>query len=390
MITGLAPGRDALAADDPATTISATDAAHATAAVDAAEAIESPSTAAPPPYTLSLGIQANAFRCDSRCIYSQRIAGSPSGDISGAALNNVTLSGTARVTPQLKVTLAAHYTGMGQKKGSDQVDLLMGVVRLELSDKMNFWAGRFFTPSDRVNLDGPYLTNDLTPFVDQVADSYPGVHSGAANGVTYWGDFGRWKVNLGMFHGPSLDSAVRDKGTPLAAARVMYDFWDKEEGYLLRSSTYGTQNVLALALAGQSQDGRSAWNVDGLLDRKLHTGGVLTVEFEYQKDNGLTSRVRSDGAFLMASYLLAPRIGKGQLQPLLKYSVKRFDAEAPAPAYRLRTLEANLNYVMNGESALVGVYYLKQRDFQVPAPLTSEGVRYLSPQELGLKVQFRL
>ncbi len=347
----------------------------------------------PLPYALGVGIQASAYRCDSLCIYGQREPSSVSGTVDGATLNNFSLSATAAVTPELKLTLAGQYTGSGPEPGQQQLDLMLAIVRLELSDPFNIWIGRFFTPSDRQNLDGPYFTNDLTPFIDDVSGFYPSEHFGADDGIAYWGDFGRWKVSIGAFDGRSVGSAVPNKGTALAAARLMVDFWDKESGYLLRSSSYGTQNVLALAIAGQSQDGRSAWNVDGLLDRKLGAAGVVTTEFEYQQDGGLSVSTPSRGAFLMASYLLPQRLGIGQLQPLLKYSIKRFNAVVSAPAYTLTTLEANLNYIINGADALIGFYYLKQRDLLLAttsAALGSAHAQFIDPQELGIKFQFRL
>lgn len=347
----------------------------------------------PLPYTLAVGIQASAFRCDSLCIYGQREPSSIDGTVDGVALNNFSLSGTAALTPEIKLTLGGQYTGTGPEAGEQQLDLMLAIVRLEFSDPFNIWIGRFFTPSDRQNLDGPYFTNDLTPFVDEVAGWYPSEHFGADDGIAYWGDFGRWKVSVGAFDGRSVGSAVPNKDTALSAARVMFDFWDKESGYLLRSSSYGTQNVLALAIAGQSQNGRSAWSVDGLLDRKLGAAGVVTSELEYLQDGGLTVATPSRGAFLMTSYLLPQRLGAGQLQPLLKYSVKRFDAVAVAPAYTLTTLEINLDYVINGADALIGFYYLKQHDVLLAAtsaPLGLTRVQFIDPQELGLKIQFRL
>ena len=347
----------------------------------------------PLPYTIGIGIQANAFHCDTSCIYSQREPSNSAGRISGAELDNVSLSGTVSVTPKLKFTLAGQYTGTGQGPGDNQVDLQLAIARLELSDQFNLWAGRFFTPGDRVNLDGPFFTNDLTPFVDEVGGWYPSVNFGADNGIAYWGDFGILKVNLGVFDGHSVNSAVSDKNTALGAARLMLDFWDKEPGYLMRSSSYGKSNVLALALAAQSENGRSVWDLDGLLDRRLASGGVITSEVEYLQDSGLTASTPSHGAFVLTSYLLPRHLGAGQLQPLLKYTIKRFDATTTAPAYTLRTFEADLSYVMNGPNALLGIYYLQQHDVLLTvlsAPLAAQRIRFLDPQELGLKVQFRL
>jgi hypothetical protein len=345
------------------------------------------------PYTFSFGLQGSAFHCESQCIYGEREPSSITGSVNGAGLNNVSLLGTAAVSPQLKFTLGAQYTGSGPEPGDQQLDLMLAIVRLELSDPINFWIGRFFTPSDRQNLDGPYFTNDLAAFADGVAGSYPSEHFGADDGIAYWGDFGRFKVSLGAFDGRSVTSAVPNKDTVLGSARVMVDFWDKESGYLLSSNSYGAQNVLALAIAGQSEDGRSAWNVDGLLDRRVGAGGGVTGEFEYLQDNGLSASTPSRGAFLMTSYLFPMRLGAGQLQPLLKYSVKRFEAVATAPAYTLTTLEANLDYIINGADALIGLYYLKQHDLllrAVSAPSGATQVQFIDPQELGIKLQFRL
>jgi hypothetical protein len=343
------------------------------------------------PYSIDVDIQASAFHCQSLCIYGQREPSSASDSIDAAALNNLTLSGTASVSPKLKLTLAGQYTGSGPLPGEQQVDLMLAIVRLELSDPLNLWIGRFFTPSDRQNLDGPYFTNDLTPFVDQVGGGYPSDHFGADNGIAYWGDFSRLKLSIGAFDGHSVTSAVRNKDTALAAARLMVDFWDKESGYLLSSSSYGTQNVLALAIAGQSQNGRSVWNVDALLDRRLGAAGVITSEFEYLQDRGLTVSTPSRGAFLMTSYILPQRLGAGQLQPLLKYSVKRYQALAAAPAYTLKTLEANLSYLIHGADALVGIYYLRQQGVPLAAASAPPGsaAHFLDPEELGLKLQFR-
>lgn len=347
----------------------------------------------PTPYTVGFGIQGSVFHCDSLCIYGQREPSGAAGSVDGAGLDNVSLSGTLAATPQFKLTLAGQYTGSGAQSGESQVDLLLAIVRLELSDPINIWIGRFFTPSDRQNLDGPYFTNDLTPFVDDVGAWYPSEHFGADDGIAYWGDFGRFKLSIGGFDGHSVASAVPDRNTVLGAARLMVDFWDKESGYLLRSASYGAQNVLALAIAGQSENGRSAWNVDGLLDRRLGASGVLTAEFEYLQDRALTASTASRGAFLMTSYLLPHRWAAGRLQPLLKYSLKRYEAAPAAPAYTLATLEANLNYIINGADALMGIYYLKQHDVLLAAgssPPVSTRAQFIDPQELGLKIQFRL
>ena len=96
------------------------------------------------------------------------------------------------------------------------------------------------------NLDGPFFTNDLTPFVNGVDDDYPQRAFRRRRRHRLLGRLRLLKVSLGAFDGRSLTSAVSDKHAVLGAARLMVDFWDKEEGYLLRSSFYGASNILAL------------------------------------------------------------------------------------------------------------------------------------------------
>jgi hypothetical protein len=343
-------------------------------------------------YSLSAGLQASYFRCYSACIYNGNAPRRTEGSVDGGALNNFTLSGTANLTSEIKLSLAGEYTGSGSAPGSDQFDLLAGIVRLEFLDQSNMWIGRFYAPSDRVNLAGPFFTNDLAPFRNGVDDDYPQARLGSDDGIAYWGDFNMLKLSVGGFEGRSLTNTASERRGPLVAARLMLDFWDKEEGYLLRSTFYGDSNILALGVAAQSENGRSAWDVDGLLERRLRDSGVITCEFEYQQDRRLSERAASRGWFLLTSYLVPQRLGPGQLQPLLKYSEKSFDASA-LPAYTLRTLEANLNYIINGANALVGLYYLKQRDVLLglgAQPPRAGEYSFIDPQEVGLKIQVRI
>ncbi len=255
---------------------------------------------------------------------------------------------------------------------------------------VNIWAGRFLPPSDRANLYGPYYADDWTPFADGVADYYPDVYDGRDNGLAYWGQFGILKVQLGAFDGQSLNSAVADRSKLLGAARVTLDFWDPEPGYYLNGTYYGDKNILALGAAAQTQDGNSTYDIDGLMEKKLAGAGAVSVEAEYERDNGLTAATHSNGWYGLVAYVFPQVIGIGKFQPLVKYSDKTFDSTVgtlytPYVSSReLKTTEVNFNYIIKEFSARVGIYYLHQNGFMSPT------LGVISPSEWGLKMQLQM
>jgi len=342
-----------------------------------------------PALTVGAGLQTNFYDCDKACIYSSGTPNTPGGSVAGFDLDSIRLYVNGSVTDQIKFTFDTEYTGSGSGPGDNKVAVLDAIARYEYSSAFNIWAGRFLPPSDRANLYGPYYADDWTPYADGVADYYPDVATGRDNGVAYWGDYGPMKVQIGAFDGGSLNSAVADKSKLLGAARVMWDFWDKESGYYLNGTYYGDKHVLALGAVGQTQDSKTAWSLDGLLDEPLDGAGAISVEAEYQKDDGLVATTASHGWYGLAAYLFPQVVGIGKFQPLVKYSEKTFDAgtavttETFVPGFRLKTTEVDLNYVIKEFDARVGLYYLHQ---------SSDAIAVVggSPTEAGIKLQLQM
>lgn len=339
-----------------------------------------------PGVTVGAGLEASLFNCDKACIYSPSSVPTGDSSVTGFALNSIRLYVNGSVTNTIKLTFDTEYTGSGSGAGSDKVEVLDAIARFEFSDYVNIWAGRFLEPSDRANLAGPYYANDWTPFADGIADYYPGIENGRDNGAAYWGDFGIAKVQLGVFDGESLGgTAVKDSSKLLYAGRVMLDFWDKEKGYYLNGSYYGDKDILSVGAVVQSLDSKTAWDIDGLMEKKLGTSGAVTVEAEYQKDNGLNANnfnnAANDGWSVLASYLFPQVIGIGKFQLLAKYGDKTFDATAITASNQIRTTEVDVNYIIKEFNAKVGLYYLGQ---------TESDPGTLSPTEVGLKLQLQM
>jgi hypothetical protein len=184
---------------------------------------------------------------------------------------------------------------------------------------------------------------------------------------------------VGAFDGASLNSAVKDPAKILLAGRLTLDFWDKESGYYLNGTYYGDKNLLALGVAAQSLDSKTTWTVDGLMEKNLGTAGAVTVEVDYNKDNGLTGVIPSNGWSGLGAYVFPEVVGVGKFQLLAKYSEKSIDATATAASYKVKTTEGNFNYIIKSFNARVGLYYLTQK-----------GSSSVTPSEIGLKLQLQM
>jgi hypothetical protein len=331
-----------------------------------------------PPITVGVGLQTSIYDCEKSCIYSPSTASGDESSVQGIAVDSIRLYIDGSVTNTLKLTFNTEYTGSGSSPADNKVEVMDAIGRFEYNNYFNLWAGRFLPPSDRANLYGPYYANDWAPYADGVAGFYPNVAVGRDNGVAYWGDFGMLKVQVGVFDGETVNSAAADKSNLVYAGRLTMDFWEKESGYYINGTYLGDKDVLALGVAAQSQDSKTTASVDALMEKKLPNLGVVTIEAEYNRDNGLTSATSSDGWYGLAAYVFPVMVGIGKFQILGKYSRKTLDTWPVDD--KLKTAEVNLNYIMKNFSARVGLYYLNQKDQNLGT----------SPNEFGLKLQLQI
>ena len=261
-------------------------------------------------------------------------------------LNDIRLYVSGPVTNDIKFMFNTDYNS-----SSNSVNILDAVARIEVNPQFNIWAGRFLPPSDRANLYGPFYAHEWNVYTDGIQDGYPFVFQGRDNGVVYWGTFAKKiKVSVGAFDGASATGVSK----VLGAARVQIDFWDPEDGYYLNGTYYGDKNLLAIGGATQFQGGNTATTVDFLLEKKLPNGGSFSIESEYANYNhlgGYDARYgKSQGAYVLASYLFPKTVGKGGLsgkfEVLGKFAKADFTAGGANPSYNQKTGEFNLNYVM--------------------------------------------
>jgi hypothetical protein len=238
------------------------------------------------------------------------------------------------------------------------------IARFEYSPEFNVWAGRFLPPSDRSNLYGPFYANHWGVYMDGVQDGYANTAIGRDNGVAYWGDFGGLKISTGLFDVPDTTAPSDKSSSVIAAARVQYDFWDKESGYWLNSTYYGEKNLLAVGAAGQTAAGDTSYSFDLLVERNVSSVGVFTLESEYAHYKGLTGGghvtgsdpVKSFGGYGLVSYLFPQEIGVGKVQILGKYA----SSNSADPTADKKTTEFDVGYIVKDFNLRSYLFYINQ------------------------------
>ena len=290
-------------------------------------------------------------------------------------VQNVRLYFNGQANDWLGMTINTDDIKSDGSKG--HVDLLDVILRFELSDQLNIWAGRMLTPADRIEMNGPFYSLTWNQYTQPL---YPSDQTGDAglygrdDGVTVWGKYDKFQYAVGIFNG--LRGYSNRSDTMLYAARFAYNFLNMEDNpAYYTSSTYygGLGNILTLGVSLQSQnDGTgsitqsgdfSGYTVDLLSETVLGGGGVLTLEGEYKNFSADYTPANpatgdcfclfdGDSYFATAAYLIPTAVGPGKFQPYLRYVENK-----PSDASSSDLTEVGVNYVIDGHNALLNFNY---------------------------------
>ena len=286
-----------------------------------------------------------------------------SEDVNDFGLNSARIYLSGKATESISLMFNTEYNS-----DDEEIRVIDAVAQFSLSDQFNIWAGRFLPPSDRANLYGPYYANHWGVYTDGIQDGYPFETEGRDDGLMYWGQFGIAKVSVGAFDVQGLTKGDSDV---LYAGRVQLDFWDAEAGYYLNGTYYGAKDLLAVGVAGQTASGDNAYSVDFLLEKKLGNAGVVSVEAQYAKYDGLggypsprstlsgvsVPYESSDGYYLLGAYLFPGQIGIGSIQVLGKWAEASYDYVAGIDVDQT-TIELNLNYIIKEFNARISLFVI--------------------------------
>jgi hypothetical protein len=274
----------------------------------------------------------------------------------------------------------------------DDIRILDAVARFEFNDYFNVWAGRMVLAADRSNLDGPYY---LGIWDYPIVSAFPSNFNGRDTGITVWGQTGggKFKYYAGAFEGCRDDNpcatGAAGHGDLYYVGRVSYNFWDPEPGYFVTSDYYGKKEILSIGVSANYQNNATGtaqnpgdyfgWSIDGLMQKKVLGGNVLTFEgsyYHYDTDNKETTLVNGDGYFVLASFLIDHDIGPGKLQPVIRYEELHLK-----DANDLSRLQAGVNYIIRGSDAKVSLLY-SNTDFNTP------GANKVDQFIAGLQLQY--
>jgi hypothetical protein len=259
------------------------------------------------------------------------------------------------------------------------IRVLDAVAQFEPTELFNVWLGRFLPPSDRANLSGPYYQNAWN--YPTTVNGYPSIYAGRDDGAAVWGQIngGQLKYQAGIF---TLDSSV-PFNQAIYAARVVLNLLDPEPGYYNSSTYYGSKDILALGGTLQYKktpdpagDKRLlGFNLDLLFEKKVVAADTLTLEGAYYNFNqGNDLGKEGWSAFGLASWLFAAKLGPGRVQPMVRYQ----HAVAALGGDPTRTIDAGLNYILDGHNARVG---LALQTTNPPVGSTTTGVQF------GIQIQ---
>ena len=302
-------------------------------------------------------------------------------DSSDFDLQSLRLYMSGQLNELVKFTFNTECKGcvFGQDAGDigngGEVDVLDAIVQFEFSPEFNVWAGRMLTPADRIELNGPYYGLNWNQYTVPLLPSDQLGQAGLLgrdDGVTVWGNLGKFQYAVGAFDG--VEGGPNQDDNVLLSARFAYNFLNMESnpGYYTSSTYYGSLgDIFTLGLSMQSQsDGTGtateagdfdAIILDALFEKVLGNNDVLTIEGELKSmDADLTAAALADptcfclfdgdSSFFTAAYLINTTDSFGRWQPYLRYTNTEPDSGLDSDL-----TEIGLNYIIDSHNLRLNI-----------------------------------
>ncbi len=299
--------------------------------------------------------------------------GAPSGDdySTDFDVQNIRLYFTGQITDKIGITF-----NTDEIFGDGPVDTLDVIARFEFSEAFNVWMGRMLTPADRIEMNGPFYTVSWNQYTVPLYPSDQGGDAGQYgrdDGLTIWGDLGKFDYAVGAFEG--LSGGPNDEDNLLYAARFAFHILNEENSpAYYTSSTYfgGEGNILTVAASFQTQDGGTgsiaeSGDFEGftveIFSETVLGDAVLNFEAEYKEfdaDYTVGSPAAGDcfclfdgeSYFGTAAFLFPGKMGPGRIQPYLRYV-----ENSPSDGDDSDLTEFGVNYWISGYNAKLNVNF---------------------------------
>ena len=349
--------------------------------------LESPAPPAPAPGSLPAIHVGARLRAAGR---AYGVNGGPNGSAVDSTFAELRASG--EVHEYVTLTLSLYATGASVPVGIEDA-----IIAFDLADPFHLWIGQTLVPADRANLGGPFsaipwnfyqgvLAYGATAHVVAVPR---GNSIGRDGGGVLWGDLAGKKLHYAL--GAFLPSVALPGSTPassppasfspaaqtaLLSARLSVDILGKENGYVVKSSYSGEQDVAAIGVGGQFQRGGSLraaptnatgvpvgpgpppddyaeLNADVLVEMRLGGGAFFTVDGAYYRYIGNNEPIEDELSILGA--IATPKIGIGNLQPYGRW--QWFSPAANSVDFKTFVVDAGLNYLVKGPALRIMLAY---------------------------------
>jgi hypothetical protein len=344
--------------------------------------VESPALAAPTPSSVPAIHVGARLRAAGRYY---RVNGGPNASAVDSTYGELRASG--EIHEYVTLTLSVYATGANVPVGIEDA-----IIGFDLADPVHLWVGQTLVPADRAGLGGPFsaipwnfyqgvLTYGATTRVVAVPR---GNSIGRDGGGVLWGDLAEKKIHyaLGVFlpsatlPGSTPPNAQPVAPTPLLSARLSVDILGKENGYVVKSSYSGAQDVVAIGVGGQFQkegslgvastnmtgvpigpgpasDDYAELNSDVLIEMRFGAGGFFTLDGAYYHYVGNNEPIQDEVSILGA--IAMPKLGIGNLQPYGRW--QWFSPRANSVDLKTFAVDAGLNYLVTGPALRIMLAY---------------------------------
>ncbi len=254
-------------------------------------------------------------------------------------------------------------------------------VSIDWKDEVRFIVGRVKNTFSRENLEACLepLTLDRAEVL-----SYTPFAGTRDTGVVVWGNLLDAKLQYRLMVADGREGAVVPKDKPRITARMHVSLWEPEFNYGYQGTYLGTQKVLTIGAAYDTQaevaygnylsradvQDYKAWTVDAFMELP-HATGVYTLSaatFKYDTGGAFGKTpdpqlaVNSDlkGHYIKAGYMLPGKLGPGRLQ---------FFARHEKLDYAVKT--GNAQYYDNTWNSLGANYYIDGQRLKITAEVAS-------------------
>jgi len=280
--------------------------------------------------------------------------------------------------------------GNDSKLGEDDKSVYYrdAYVTLDYRDELRFIVGRFKNTFSRENLEA--CLEPLT--LDRTVMSYTPFAGSRDTGLAVWGNLLDAKLQYRFMIADGIEGETAPENNARMTARVHYSFWDPEYNYGYLGTYLGTQKVLTVGAAYDTQKGVAygdypmradvkdykAWTVDAFMEYPA-ASGVYTLSgayFNYDTGGAFKDDAASDdphigvnsdlkGYYVKAGYMLPAKVGPGRLQFFARHEKQDYGAVSDngtpngAEYYDQTWNGAGFNYYIDGQKLKVTFEYAK-------------------------------